>query len=432
MGWQAVVKLICLHDLLHVEVYTETRCVRNLQLAADDLWRIIEEILTVLPDPVGIQRCRIADRCGTHLCKGCQCDVEVVVRVYAPGKAPGVEKLRHTDRTIEAPEMRICEDDIAGIEAYGVIKLTPVGCDHVRRHLELRRILKLAHDLTARVTSLWSTWILHIGDDPMHILAELDGLLQAPCAIRIDVDTCIRKTLLQCAHRIHLLRALQYTALQLEVAETVLFGQRLRLFDHSLRCQNLLTAQTEPGIRAVALIEILHLACRYFLLIGYIEEITKHLDFFSLLALTEKITHRYAQELAHQIEHRTLQRPLTLYDELQLRDIQCLDALAIILCGRVRQLMYLLEDLTVFRDRLSLYEWLYCVKALTGVISTVNLSDALVSRTVLENHQVSGKCRCMTARQGHQHTVVAGHRDDLHLLNNRCICHFHTSFFYGA
>ena len=93
MGWQAVVKLICLHDLLHVEMYAESRCIRNLQLAADDLWRIIEEILTVLPDPVGIERCRIADRSGTHLCKGCQCDVEVVVRVYAPGKTPGVEKL---------------------------------------------------------------------------------------------------------------------------------------------------------------------------------------------------------------------------------------------------------------------------------------------------------------------------------------------------
>ena len=262
----------------------------------------------------------------------------------------------------------------------------------------------------------------------MHILAELDGLLQAPCAVRVNVDTSIRKTLLQCAHRIHLLGALQYTALQLEVAETVLFGQRLRLFDHSLRCQNLLTAQTEPWIRAVALIEILHLACRHFLLIGYIEEIAEHLDFLSLLPLTEKITHRYAQELAHQIEHRTLQCPLTLYDELQLRDIQCLDTLAIVLCGRVRQLMDLLEDLTILRDRLSLYEWLYCVKTLTGVISAMNLTDALMSRTILENHQISCKCRCMTARQSHQHTVVAGHRDDLHLLNNRCICHFHTSF----
>ena len=309
-----------------------------------------------------------------------------------------------------------------------MIELTPVGCDHVRRHLELRRILKLTHDLTAGITGLWSAWILHVGDDPMHILAELDGLLQAPCAVRVNVDTCIREPLLQCTHRIHLLGALQYTALQLEVAETVLFGQRLRLFDHSLRCQNFLTAQTEPWIRAVALIEILHLACRHFLLIGHIEEIAEHLDFLSLLSLTEKITHRYAQELAHQIEHRTLQCPLTLYDELQLRDIQCLDTLAIVLCGRVRQLMDLLEDLTILRDRLSLYEWLYCVKTLTGVISTMNLTDALMSRTILENHQISCKCRCMTARQSHQHTVVAGHRDDLHLLNNRCICHFHTSF----
>ena len=93
MGWQAVVKLVCLHNLLHVEMYAETRCIRNLQLTADDLWRIVEEILTILPDPVGIERSRIADRSGTHLGKCCQCDVEVVVGVHAPGKAPGVQKL---------------------------------------------------------------------------------------------------------------------------------------------------------------------------------------------------------------------------------------------------------------------------------------------------------------------------------------------------
>ena len=93
MGWQAVVELVRLHDLLHVEMYAETRCIRNLQLAADDLWRIIEEVLTILPDPVGIERCRIADRSGTHLCKCSQGDIEVVVRVNAPGETPGVQQL---------------------------------------------------------------------------------------------------------------------------------------------------------------------------------------------------------------------------------------------------------------------------------------------------------------------------------------------------
>ena len=104
--------------------------------------------------------------------------------------------------------MRICEDDIAGIKAYGVIELTPVGCDHVRRHLELRRILKLTHDLTAGITGLRSAWILHIGDDIVHILAKLDGLLQAPCTIRVNVDTCIREPPLQCTQCIHFLGAL--------------------------------------------------------------------------------------------------------------------------------------------------------------------------------------------------------------------------------
>ena len=325
--------------------------------------------------------------------------------------------------------MRICEDDIAGIEAYGVIELTPVGGNHVRRYLELRCILKLTHDLTAGITGLRSTRILHIGDNIVHILAKLDGLLQAPCTIRIDVDTRIREALLQCTECIHLLGALQYAALQLEVLEAVLFGQRLCLFDDSLRCQDLLTTQTEPRIRAVALIEILHLACRHLLLIRYIEEVAEHLDFLPLLALTEEVTHRNTEELAHQIKHRTLQCPLTLYNELQLRDIQCLDTLSIVLCRRVRQLVNLLEDLAILRNRLSFHERLHRIETVTGVVATVNLTDALMSRTVLENHQISRKCRCVTARQRHQHTVIAGHRNDLHLLNNRCICHFHTSFF---
>ena len=409
-------------------MYAETRCIRNLQLAADDLWRIIEEVLTILPDPVGIERCRIADGRSTHLCKCSQGDIEVVVRVNAPGETPGVQQLRHTDRTIEAPEVRICEDDIAGIEAYGVIELTPVGGNHVRRYLELRRILKLAHDLTAGITGLRSTRILHIGDDIVHILAELDGLLQAPCTIRVDVDTRIREALLQCTECIHLLGALQYAALQLEVLEAVLFGQRLCLFDDSLRCQDLLTTQTEPRIRAVALIKILHLTCRNLLLIRYIEEVAEHLDFLPLLSLTEKVTHRNTEELPHQVKHRALQCPLTLYDELQLRDIQCLDALAIILCRRVRQLMDLLKNLAILRDRLSLYKRLHRIETVTGIVTTMDLTDALMSRTVLENHQISRKCRCVTARQRHQHTVITSHRNDLHLLNNRCICHFCTSF----
>ena len=57
-----------------------------------------------------------------------------------------------------------------------MIELPPVGGDHVRGHLELRGILEFPHDLAARISRFGTAGILHVGDDPMHVLAELDGL----------------------------------------------------------------------------------------------------------------------------------------------------------------------------------------------------------------------------------------------------------------
>ena len=58
--------------------------------------------------------------------------------------------------------------------------------------------------------------------------------------------------------------------------------------NNALRCEDLLTSQSEPRIRAVALVEILHVACGNFILVRDIEEVAEHLHFISLLALAHK------------------------------------------------------------------------------------------------------------------------------------------------
>ena len=48
-------------------------------------WTTIhQQILTILPDPVGIQRGRLPHRGGTHLGKSRQRNIKVVIGVHAP------------------------------------------------------------------------------------------------------------------------------------------------------------------------------------------------------------------------------------------------------------------------------------------------------------------------------------------------------------
>ena len=94
-----------------------------------------------------------------------------------------------------------------------MIELSPVGCDHVGSYRQVYLVLELSHDLTAAESGLWTTRILDICKNAFHRLAQLNGLCQAPCAVRVNVDTSVRECFFQCADCFHLLRALQHTAL---------------------------------------------------------------------------------------------------------------------------------------------------------------------------------------------------------------------------
>ena len=197
------------------------------------------------------------------------------------------------------------------------------------------------------------------------------------------------------------------------------FSFRASACPQPLRGQHLLTAETEPGVRAVALVQILHLPCRHLVLVGDIEHIAQHLHFFALLSLAQKGTHRYAEELAHQVEHGALDGPLALDHELQLGDIQRLDALAVVSVGMFCNAVDLLQHLAVAGYRLAFHQRADRIQAVAGIVAAVDLAHAGVAGIVGQHHQIAGKAGRMCARKSHQHSIVTRNGDDLHFRNDR-------------
>ena len=80
--------------------------------AALDLQRLLRQALAVLPDPVRVDRGDAPGRGGADVREHRERDVEVVVRVRAPGQAPVAAGLRHAHRAGHGPEVRVGERDV--------------------------------------------------------------------------------------------------------------------------------------------------------------------------------------------------------------------------------------------------------------------------------------------------------------------------------
>ena len=107
--------------------------------------------------------------------------------------------------------MRICKYDIHSLQGSCMVELSPVGCDHIGCNRKAGSGLELAHDFSAGETCLRSARIFYISQYIFHILAQVNGFCQAPCAVRVNVDTAIWELFFQCADRIHLVSTLKYT-----------------------------------------------------------------------------------------------------------------------------------------------------------------------------------------------------------------------------
>src|SRR5450759_4395858 len=98
------IQQVRLLDLVEVERYSKTRRLGHPDHAPGDHERLARESLTVLPDPVRVDRCNLTGRRGGRVSKHRERDVEMIVRVRTPRKAEVAAHLRDADRALHRPE----------------------------------------------------------------------------------------------------------------------------------------------------------------------------------------------------------------------------------------------------------------------------------------------------------------------------------------
>ena len=201
---------------------------------------------TFLPDPMGVDGGRVARNRRTYLSDHGKRDVKVVVGMGTPSKAELVTELPDANRPLHRPEMAVGERDVDGLQLQAMSELSPISINHVGGGRHAGTAPELAHDLTARVSMLGTTGILAIGQDPMHVLAELDRLVQTPTTVRVKGHTGIGKSSLQGPDGSHLLAPPQNATLQLEVMEAILLAGSLGQRHHRIRIHRLVVADTVP------------------------------------------------------------------------------------------------------------------------------------------------------------------------------------------
>ena len=86
-----------------------------------------------------------------------------------------------------------------------------------------------------------------------------------------------------------------------------------------------------------------------------------------------------------------------------------------------------LEHLAVLAHRAALHQGADGVQAAAGVAPAVDLAHAGVPGAVGEQDQIAGEAGGVGPGQGHEHTVIPGHRDDLHFGNDGTV-HGFSSF----
>ena len=175
-------------DLGHVELDAEAGLLRHLDEAAFDLQRLFRQALAVLPDPVRVDRRDAAGRRRADVGEHRQRDVEVVVRVRAPGQAPVAAGLGDAHRAGHRPEVRIGERDVDRLQRQRMAQLAPVGGDHVGRRRQAGGAAELGHHLAAREAVLGAARVLGVGDDAAHVAHQADRVLEQPAAVRIERD----------------------------------------------------------------------------------------------------------------------------------------------------------------------------------------------------------------------------------------------------
>ncbi|RLR17528.1 hypothetical protein D8L93_08495 [Sodalis-like symbiont of Bactericera trigonica] len=87
------VKRMGLHDTVHIQLHAKPRRWRHRHLAAANFQRRLGQVLiTLLPNPVGIDGGNVTRRGGGHMGKHHQPDVEIVILVRDPHVSPAASQ----------------------------------------------------------------------------------------------------------------------------------------------------------------------------------------------------------------------------------------------------------------------------------------------------------------------------------------------------
>src|SRR5215831_4937323 len=195
--------------------------------------------------------------------------------------------------------MRICQQNVDGVKACGILQFAPVGCNHVGGGFDPGCAAKLSHDLPAGEAVLSSAGIFGVREHVLLSIAQSNSFLERPRAVGINRDSGLREPLCQRSHHLHLELSGIHAALQLEISESITLPCSFGKIEHGLNGEGLFVAQSEPCVVSVRFAAIRKIRSRS---IADEEEISKHIDSLPPQAVSQKHRYGHLEELSKQIE----------------------------------------------------------------------------------------------------------------------------------
>ena len=281
-----LIQLMRFHHLIHIQLHAQARFRRNLHHTALDCKRFFgQSLVTFLPDPMGIDSGNFPRRRRRDMSKHRQRNIKVVVRVRAPGQPELMAHLRHANRTLHRPEVRIRQRDIHGLQRQGMPHLTPVGSDHIGRRRQPGSSTEFRHHFTTGEALLCAARIFRISQRSFQVLTNFNRFIQRPCAVGIERDARLWKAFRQRHNRFRFFFPGQYAAFQFEVVETIFLIRCFRQTHYRIRGHRLFMTQAIP---VAFFIRLALIRQRRRFTVTNEEQIAKHFDFATLLTIAQQ------------------------------------------------------------------------------------------------------------------------------------------------
>ena len=209
--------------------------------------------------------------------------------------------LRHANRALHRPEVRVCQRNVHRLQRERVPHLTPVGRDHVGGGWQPGGATELRHYFTSGEPLLGAARIFRVGQHAFKLLTDFDRLIKRPGTVRIQRDARLREALRQRGDRLCFFFTRQYAAFQLEVIKAIFFIRGFRQAHHRVRGHRFIVTHTIPVAFFVRLALVRQ---RGEFAIADKEQVAEHFHFAALLAVAQQGGDIDAQMLAQQIQHR--------------------------------------------------------------------------------------------------------------------------------